>query len=120
MGVVEDAAAAAAQYAKKPETHRDRSKRFYASLSWRRLRYKALAANAVRHGGKAHCDLCGATAVPGVPLDGDHIEPLSKNWARRLDSTNVQILCRPCNFGKGNRDNQDFRPQIDAEQGIAA
>lgn len=109
VSVEEAAAAAAAQYAKRAETHRDRAKRFYKSQAWRRLRYKALADNARRHGGKARCDLCGNGVMPGAPLDGDHIQPLSKNWERRLDPTNIQVLCRPCNFGKGNRDDADFR-----------
>jgi 5-methylcytosine-specific restriction endonuclease McrA len=39
----------------------------------------------------------------------DHIEPLSKNWDRRLDPTNVQIMCDDCNLGKGNRDSIDWR-----------
>jgi 5-methylcytosine-specific restriction endonuclease McrA len=92
----------------KPST--DIKTKFYASVPWKRLRYKALAANAARNGGVACCELCGTTAAPGAPLNGDHIEPLSKAWDRRLDPTNVQVLCGDCNHGKSNRDAIDWRP----------
>ena len=93
-------------------THRERARRFYASLAWRSLRYRILATNAKCNGGTAQCELCHAAAAPGIPLNVDHIEPLSKNWGRRLDPDNLQILCRDCNHGKLNRDATDFRPPL--------
>jgi 5-methylcytosine-specific restriction endonuclease McrA len=92
---------------------KDAKAAFYSSLAWRRLRYSALAANAKEHGGIAQCVLCATRAAPGAPLNGDHIEPVSKNWARRLDPTNVQILCEPCNHGKLNLDSIDWRAAED-------
>jgi 5-methylcytosine-specific restriction endonuclease McrA len=89
---------------------RDLKQKFYASAAWRRLRYRALADNAVRNGGVARCELCAAPAAQGEPLHADHIEPLSKNWDRRLDRTNIQIMCGPCNMGKSNKDTIDWRP----------
>jgi 5-methylcytosine-specific restriction enzyme A len=87
--------------------------RFYASVPWKRLRYKVLAANAARNGGTARCELCAAVAAVGAPLNVDHIVPLSKDWSRRLDPTNVQTLCGPCNHGKLARDSVDYRPAAD-------
>lgn len=110
--VAEAAAAAMAKRTpKQPEKVRGRSKDFYASVAWKRLRYRILAENAGRNGGLARCELCSATAVSsGGPLNVDHIDPLSKCWERRLDPTNLQVLCGPCNHGKLNGPAQDFRP----------
>jgi len=94
-----------------PERHRDRSKRFYQSFAWRRLRYQVLAKNALRNSGTAQCELCGTKAAAGAPLNVDHIVPLSKDWERRLDPTNLQVMCGPCNHGKLNRDDHDWRPE---------
>jgi hypothetical protein len=101
---------AARHAARLAKPTQDIKTKFYASVGWKRLRYKALAANAARNGGVACCELCGTTAAPGAPLNGDHIEPLSKAWDRRLDPTNVQVLCGACNHGKLNRDAIDWRP----------
>ena len=86
-----------------------RSQRFYASLPWKRLRYKILAENAERHGGAARCELCGTTAQPRAPLNVDHIRCLSKHWDLRLDPTNLQVLCGNCNHGKLAGPARDFR-----------
>jgi 5-methylcytosine-specific restriction endonuclease McrA len=69
-----------------------------------------LAANAARNAGTARCELCAAVAASGAPLNCDHVVPLSKDWSRRLDPANLQILCQACNFGKSNRDAIDWRP----------
>ncbi len=98
----------------KPASTRGRSQRFYASLAWRRLRYGVLAENAKRNGGVARCELCAAPAAAGAPLNVDHIEALSRQWDRRLDRTNLQVLCGACNHGKLDGPAQDFRQ---AEQG---
>lgn len=112
VSVAECAAAAhaARTRAPRPMTHAERAKRFYASASWRRVRYQALSANAKRNGGVCRCELCGRGRPDGAVLHCDHIEPLSKNWSRRLDPTNVQVFCAGCNLGKSNRDATDFRP----------
>jgi 5-methylcytosine-specific restriction endonuclease McrA len=85
------------------KARKGRSQRFYASFAWKRLRYAVLA----EQGGK--CQACGATAKDGVVMNVDHIEPLSKNWERRLDKTNLQCLCGPCNHGKLNYEAKDWR-----------
>jgi hypothetical protein len=73
---------------------------FYASFEWRRLRYSIL----LMYGRKCMC--CGTTEEI---MHVDHIKPLRFNWSRRLDSTNLQVLCAVCNHGKGNWDETDFR-----------
>lgn len=87
------------------------AKWFYNTVAWKQLRYKTLAANARRQpDGKPHCELCGEGAGPGRALNVDHIVPLSKDWSRRLDPANCQVMCGDCNHGKLNRDDTDFRP----------
>jgi 5-methylcytosine-specific restriction endonuclease McrA len=67
----------------------------------RGLRYEVLK----RDGGR--CVLCGNSKKDGVKLHVDHILPRSKGGKDTLD--NLQTLCEPCNLGKGNRDNRNWR-----------
>lgn len=78
-------------------------KKFYESPEWRSLRYEVLKEQGAR------CCLCGRTAKDGVVLHVDHIIPLSKDWSRRLDKDNLQVLCEDCNLGKSNKDCIDWR-----------
>ena len=71
---------------------------FYASPKWKVIRFDVLAAC-------PRCCLCGA----GDELHVDHIVPLKVDWERRLDKSNLQVLCRDCNHGKASRDATDFR-----------
>ena len=68
--------------------------KFYSSRHWRELRYDIL----VKY--KATCCLCGSTKKP---IHVDHIVPISKDPSRKLDSSNLQLLCADCNLGKSNR-----------------
>ena len=71
-------------------------KRFYASVAWKRLRYAVLRES------NGRCSYCGASPEDGhTILQVDHVEPISKNWARRLDKTNLTVSCGDCNHGKG-------------------
>ncbi len=97
-------AAAALAHPPAPPRHSTAIKRFRASLLWRRARYAALA----RSDGR--CECCGRRAGADVVLHVDHIEPLSRNWDRRLDPTNLQVLCADCNVGKLDGPARDWRP----------
>ena len=72
---------------------------FYTSRDWLSLRYKAL----VTHG--RACMACGASDR----LHVDHIKPRSKYPELELDLSNLQVLCRECNLGKGADDETDWR-----------
>ena len=91
-----------------PESYARRVKRFRASQAWHRLRVAALAKNRLTYGGRNCCELCGSF---GGPWHADHIIPVSKNWLKRLDPNNIQILCRDCNYGKSNLHNTDWRKE---------
>lgn len=78
------------------------AEKFYASNSWREVRYIALK----QSGGC--CTLCGARASDGVSLHVDHIIPRSVSPEKELDLNNLQILCEDCNLGKSNRDEIDW------------
>jgi 5-methylcytosine-specific restriction endonuclease McrA len=87
-------------------SHAERSRIFYASGAWKRLRYEALKL----HG--ARCQVCGRGAADGIKLHIDHVVPLSKDWSKRLDLNNLQVMCEDDNLGKSNRDQIDWRPKL--------
>ncbi len=70
------------------------------------LRYQVLAASDGR------CALCGATKKER-PLDVDHIIPRSRSGRNELD--NLQVLCAKCNRAKGNKDDTDFRSNVEMD-----
>src|SRR5690606_21842035 len=74
---------------------------FFDSREWRELRYQVL-----KHYGRK-CMLCGCTSGE---MHVDHIKPRSKYPELALEFTNLQVLCRPCNLGKSNWDETDWRP----------
>jgi hypothetical protein len=79
---------------------------FYASLSWKKLRYQALQLCG------AKCQCCGASG-PASPLHVDHIKPRSKYPELALELNNLQVLCADCNIGKLNVDETDWRAAND-------
>lgn len=81
----------------------DEIRKFYKTKQWQRLSYQIK----LRYGRRCQC--CGATPEDGARIITDHIEPIRKNWARRLDESNLQILCDDCNLGKASYDTTDFR-----------
>lgn len=65
---------------------------FYSSKGWLRLRYQTLI-------DKGHqCAVCGST---DKPMHVDHIKPRSKFPQLALEKSNLQVLCKQCNLGKG-------------------
>lgn len=76
---------------------------FYQSRQWLDLRYQALKKNS------GMCQCCGTRGEPSNPLQVDHIFPRSKFPNMALLLSNLQVLCKNCNFGKSNRDLTDWR-----------
>ena len=76
---------------------------FLQSYEWRRVRMQALK----RYGAKCMC--CGATPATGEVMNVDHIKPRRLFPDLALDIDNLQVLCSPCNHGKGNWDMTDWR-----------
>lgn len=81
-----------------------RHDQFYHSPEWLELRYQALKL----HGGKCQC--CGRSP-PEVVLNADHVKPRIKFPGLQLAISNIQVLCRDCNVGKGFKDQTDWRPK---------
>jgi len=79
---------------------------FYDTEEWRKLRYEALK----RSNGR--CQLCGNGREQGAILQVDHIKPRSKHPELEHDPSNLQVLCKPCNLGKSNRDSVDWRLRV--------
>lgn len=76
---------------------------FLQSFEWRRVRMMVLE----RDGGR--CNLCGRTAADKVKINVDHIQSRKRHPELALDPNNLQVLCGPCNHGKGNRYSTDWR-----------
>jgi 5-methylcytosine-specific restriction endonuclease McrA len=74
---------------------------FFGSEAWQRLRYEVLATYG------AICMCCRSSKGS---MHVDHIKPRSKRPELALTFENLQVLCRECNKGKGNRDDIDYRP----------
>lgn len=79
------------------------SQAFLDSYEWRKLRTEAFK----KYGRRCQC--CGATLDDGVKMNVDHIKCRKKYPELALDINNTQILCGPCNHGKGNWDDTDWR-----------
>jgi len=75
-------------------------KSFYLTRQWQELRYEAL---------KKYERKCMVCFRSNTELHVDHIKPISKFPNFALELTNLQILCRDCNLGKGNKDTIDWR-----------
>ena len=75
---------------------------FYQCREWRELRWQVLKENAARQPDKkARCEACGVGAEPGSPLHVDHKKPRHYFPHLELVKSNMQVLCEPCNLGKG-------------------
>ena len=55
------------------------------------------------------CQACGARKSDGAKLVVDHIKPVRHYWHLRFAADNLQVLCEPCNLGKGSWDQTDWR-----------
>jgi 5-methylcytosine-specific restriction endonuclease McrA len=73
---------------------------FCKTKEWQVLRYKAIK----RYGRK--CMACG---IQATEIHVDHIKPRSKFPKLSYELSNLQILCRDCNLGKGAWDETDWR-----------
>lgn len=80
-----------------------RSFDFYQSREWLELRYEVIKAQGAR------CNACGQGRDDGAVIQVDHIRPRFTHPRLALDISNLQVLCRDCNMGKGCRDATDWR-----------
>lgn len=84
---------------------------FYTSWDWQQLRYEVLK----KHGPR--CMLCGADSR-SAKMVVDHIKSRRLHPELELDFNNMQVLCDPCNRGKGRHDETDWRDlndELDAQ-----
>jgi 5-methylcytosine-specific restriction endonuclease McrA len=110
MGMMDELIAAfaveqTAREVRRLEYEAKRAKNFYNSPAWRKLRYEVLRERGRR------CEVCGRSP-PDVVIHVDHIKPRSKFPELALQRSNCQIMCADCNIGKMNRDDTDWRSEI--------
>lgn len=77
---------------KKAKDHRRRTHKTQAGGSFTAAEWKALVAHQ-----NGRCLACGKKAN----LTADHVIPVAKGGTSNID--NIQGLCGPCNFSKGNK-----------------
>lgn len=77
---------------------------FLQSFQWRQLRMVVLKKRGAR------CECCGASPMDGqTVINVDHVKPRKLFPKLALEESNLQVLCGPCNHGKGNWDQTDWR-----------
>lgn len=76
------------------------SDRWYLSNEWKNCRSEYLR-NYRKTQGLRICNHCGTTEEH-AKMHIDHIYPVRRYWAMRLDQNNLQNLCEICNSQKGN------------------
>jgi 5-methylcytosine-specific restriction endonuclease McrA len=88
---------------------------FYKSRGWRAARYTFLKSQRR----PLRCLCCGADAEH-ARLVVDHVVAIKRDWSRRLDQTNFQILCNDCNLAKASSDSTDWRetPEAGQQEGV--
>jgi 5-methylcytosine-specific restriction endonuclease McrA len=99
------AAVEAAERARAARAERsDKFKKFYSSRAWRTARYQFLKTQ-LR---PLRCKCCGADSTQ-TRIVCDHVISVKRDWSRRLDPSNFQLLCTDCNLAKASRDQTDWR-----------
>ena len=92
--------------AQKAERLREqKAKSFYNSLAWRKVRYQFLRTQPR----PLRCAVCGRSTADGVTLCVDHVKSVKRYPELRLNLSNLQLLCGPCNTGKGSEWTDDWR-----------
>ena len=76
---------------------------FLSSYEWRKVRYEALKRS------DGLCEVCGRGKVHGQVLNVDHIKCRRNHPELALVVANLQVTCGPCNHGKGNWDDTNWR-----------
>lgn len=90
-----------------------RSKDFLSTYAWTNLRIKVLNT----HGRKCMC--CGDSPENGAVMNVDHIQPRLRFPSLALDARNLQVLCGPCNKGKCNELETDYRTPAQIAAAVA-
>jgi 5-methylcytosine-specific restriction endonuclease McrA len=75
------------------------------TIPWRKVRYQFLRTQPR----PLRCAVCGRSAADGVTLCVDHMKSVKRYPELRLSLLNLQVLCGPCNAGKGSEFADDWR-----------
>lgn len=75
----------------------EETERFYASPEWNALRQQVVAEEGTR------CKDCRREIKRQLDVTVDHVLPRSRHPELALTRSNLQVLCRGCNSGKGDR-----------------
>jgi 5-methylcytosine-specific restriction endonuclease McrA len=81
-----------------------KAKDFYNSFAWRKVRYAFLRTQPR----PLRCNACKRT--DGV-MCVDHVKSVKRYPELKLSLSNLQVLCGPCNLGKGSEFADDWRAE---------
>lgn len=84
----------------KKQNYHSRYSQFYNSKEWHDLRnFKWKESNGL-------CELCLKKGIVEQGIEVHHKVPIEKNWERRLDYTNLILLCPDCHNHEHNRESE--------------
>jgi 5-methylcytosine-specific restriction protein A len=73
---------------------------FYNTPEWKKRRnYKFYEADGL-------CEQCWKNGIVEQGVEVHHIEPISKNWNKRLDYENLILLCPDCHNHEHHRESE--------------
>ena len=87
-----------AELARQRKRQIEEKEAFYASPEWKLLRDEV-----IKEQGRI-CRLCRTAIDSDADVTVDHVRPRSKHPELALSKGNLQVLCRPCNSSKGDRE----------------
>jgi 5-methylcytosine-specific restriction endonuclease McrA len=91
----------------KSKIKRMETEQFYSSREWYIVRYRVIRKY------ESKCMACGRSPKEhGIVIHVDHIKPRSKFPELALEFNNLQLLCMECNIGKSNKDQTDWRQNV--------
>ena len=81
-------------------TYKEKYAWFYNTPEWKKLRkYKFNEADGL-------CEQCWKNGIVEQGIEVHHKVPIEKNWERRLDYTNLILLCPDCHNHEHNRESE--------------
>lgn len=77
--------------------YHEKFKAFYNSKEWKQIKSRKFRE------AEGLCEQCLKAGVVRAGVDVHHIVPVEKNWNKRLEYSNLILLCKECHNGRHGR-----------------